>query len=153
MRISTALLKMMRERLKCKPLCPSSCPSARKTSSRGIIDLIDMQADVYYDDLGNDIRVEPIPEDMRELAEQYRAEMLGEAIAEGDEELMMKYLDGEELTKEEIKKAPLRKETIANTVVPVTCGTSYPQQGRSEAAGRHRGLHARSHRYRGHQGC
>ena len=64
---------------------------------------------------------------MRELAEQYRAEML-EAIAEGDEELMMKYLDGEELTKEEIKKA-LRKETIANTVVPVTCGTSYRNKG------------------------
>ena len=106
---------------------PIQLPIGKEDEFKGIIDLIDMQADVYYDDLGKDIRVEPIPEDMRELAEQYRAEML-EAIAEGDEELMMKYLDGEELTKEEIKKA-LRKETIANTVVPVTCGTSYRNKG------------------------
>ena len=120
------VVKMMRERLKCNAV-PIQLPIGKEDEFKGIIDLIDMQADVYYDDLGKDIRVEPIPEDMRELAEQYRAEML-EAIAEGDEELMMKYLDGEELTKEEIKKA-LRKETIANTVVPVTCGTSYRNKG------------------------
>ena len=120
------VVKMMRERLKCNAV-PIQLPIGKEDEFKGIIDLIDMQADVYYDDMGKDIRVEPIPEDMRELAEQYRAEML-EAIAEGDEELMMKYLDGEELTKEEIKKA-LRKETIANTVVPVTCGTSYRNKG------------------------
>ena len=86
-----------------------------------------MKADVYYDDMGKDIRVEEIPEDMKELAEKYHAEMI-EAIAENDEDLMMKYLDGEELSKEEIKKA-LRRETIANTVVPVVCGTSYRNKG------------------------
>ena len=110
------VVKMMRERLKCNAV-PIQLPIGKEDEFKGIIDLIDMQADVYYDDMGKDIRVEPIPEDMRELAEQYRAEML-EAIAEGDEEL----------TKEEIKKA-LRKETIANTVVPVTCGTSYRNKG------------------------
>ena len=86
-----------------------------------------MKAYVYYDDLGKDIRVEEIPEDMQELAEKYRSELI-EAIAENDEELMMKYLDGEELTIPEMKVA-IRKETIANTIVPVVCGTSYHNKG------------------------
>ena len=117
---------MMRERLKCNAV-PIQLPIGKEDDFKGIIDLIDMKADVYYDDMGKDIRVEEIPEDMRELAEQYHAELI-EAVAESDEELMMKYLEGEELTKDEIKKA-LRRETIANTVVPVTCGTSYRNKG------------------------
>ena len=120
------VVKMMRERLKCNAV-PIQLPIGKEDDFKGIIDLIDMTADIYYDDMGTDIRVEPIPEDMKELAEQYRAE-LREAVAEGDEELMMKYLEGEELTREEIKKA-LRHETIDNTIVPVTCGTSYRNKG------------------------
>ena len=120
------VVKMMRERLKCNAV-PIQLPIGKEDDFKGIIDLIDMTADIYYDDMGTDIRVEPIPEDMKELAEQYRAELL-EVVAEGDEELMMKYLEGEELTREEIKKA-LRHETIDNTIVPVTCGTSYRNKG------------------------
>ena len=120
------VVRMMRERLKCNAV-PIQLPIGKEDTFKGIIDLIDMKADVYYDDLGKDVRVEEIPEDMKELAEQYRSELI-EAVAEGDEELMMKYLEGEELTKEEIKTA-LRKETIANTIVPVTCGTSYRNKG------------------------
>ncbi len=120
------VVKMMRERLKCNAV-PIQLPIGKEDTFKGIIDLIEMKADVYYDDLGKDVRVEEIPEDMQELAEQYRNELI-EAIAEGDEELMMKYLEGEELTEDEIKTA-LRKETIANTIVPVTCGTSYRNKG------------------------
>ena len=120
------VVRMMRERLKCNAV-PIQLPIGAEDTFKGIIDLIDMKADVYYDDMGKDIRVEEIPEDMKELAEKYHAEMI-EAIAENDEDLMMKYLDGEELSKEEIKKA-LRRETIANTVVPVVCGTSYRNKG------------------------
>ena len=120
------VVRMMRERLKCNAV-PIQLPIGAEDTFKGIIDLIDMKADVYYDDMGKDIRVEEIPEDMKELAEQYHAEMI-EAVAENDEELMMKYLEGEELTKEEIKTA-LRRETIANTVVPVVCGTSYRNKG------------------------
>ena len=86
-----------------------------------------MQADIYYDDMGNDVRVEPIPEDMQEKAQEYHDKLI-EAVAETDEELMMKYLDGEELTKEEIKAA-LRKATISNEIVPVVCGSSYKNRG------------------------
>ncbi len=120
------VVRMMRERLKCNAV-PIQLPIGAEDTFKGIIDLIDMKADVYYDDMGKDIRVEEIPEDMKELAEKYHAEMI-EAIAENDEDLMMKYLDGEELSKDEIKKA-LRRETIANTVVPVVCGTSYRNKG------------------------
>ena len=117
---------MLRERLKCNAV-PIQLPIGKEDEFKGIVDLVEMQADVYYDDLGKDVRIEPIPEDMMELAEQYRAELI-EAVAEADEDLMMKYLDGEELTKDEIKKA-LRKATIANTIVPVICGTSYRNKG------------------------
>lgn len=86
-----------------------------------------MKANVYYDDLGKDIRVEEIPEDMKELAEKYRSELV-EHVAETSEELMMKYLEGEELTNEEIRAA-IRVSTIANTMVPVCCGTSYKNKG------------------------
>ena len=86
-----------------------------------------MKAYVYYDDLGKDIREEEIPADMKEKADEYHAALL-EAVAEQDEELMMKYLDGEELTIDEIKGA-IRKGTIDNTIIPVTCGTSYKNKG------------------------
>ena len=86
-----------------------------------------MQADIYYDDMGNDVSAEPIPENMQEKAQEYHDKLI-EAVAETDEELMMKYLDGEELTKEEIKAA-LRKATISNEIVPVVCGSSYTNRG------------------------
>ena len=86
-----------------------------------------MNADVYYDDLGKDMRIEEIPEDLKEMADKYRHEML-EAIVETDEVLMMKYLEGEEVTNEELRTA-LRKATIANLIVPMTCGTSYKNKG------------------------
>ena len=117
---------MLRDRLKCNAV-PIQLPIGSEETFKGIIDLIDMKADVYYDDMGVDIRVEDIPVDMKEKAQEYHDAMI-EAIAENDEALMEKYLDGQELTKAEIKAA-LRKETIANTVVPVTCGTSYRNKG------------------------
>ncbi|MBC5580292.1 elongation factor G [Anaerofilum sp. BX8] len=120
------VLDMVKERLKANAV-PIQLPIGKEDTFKGIIDLIDMTADIYYDDLGKDIRVEEIPEDMKAKAQEYHDALI-EAVAENDEELMMKYLDGEELTKEEIKKA-LRKETIANTIVPVTCGTSYKNKG------------------------
>jgi elongation factor G len=86
-----------------------------------------MQADVYYDDLGKDMRVEPIPEDMMEKAEEYHNNMI-ESICETDEELFNKYCEGEEISLDELKDA-LRKATIANKIVPVVCGTSYKNKG------------------------
>ncbi|MFR1809382.1 MAG: elongation factor G, partial [Pygmaiobacter massiliensis] len=120
------VINMIKDRLKANAL-PIQLPIGKEETFKGIIDLVEMKADIYYDDLGKDIREEEIPEDMKEIAQKYHDEMI-EMIAESDEELMMKYLDGEELTKEEIKTA-LRKETIANTVIPVVCGTSYKNKG------------------------
>ena len=120
------VVKMMKERLKCNAV-PIQLPIGSEDTFKGIIDLVEMKAYVYYDDLGKDIRVEEIPEAMKELAEKYHAEML-EHIAESDDEVMEKYLEGEEITVEEMKKC-IRKATIANTMVPVTCGTSYRNKG------------------------
>ena len=120
------VLRMIHERLRCNAV-PIQLPIGAEDTFRGIIDLIDMKADVYYDDMGKDLRVEEIPADMLDQAQEYRDALI-EAVAETDEELMMKYLDGEELTKEEIKKA-LRAATIENTIVPVICGTSYRNKG------------------------
>lgn len=120
------VVNMMKDRLKCNPV-PIQLPIGAEDTFKGVIDLIEMKADVYYDDMGNDMRVEDIPADMLEKAEEYRAAML-EAAAEQDEDIMVKYLDGEELTKEEIIEC-LRKGTLANTVVPVVCGTSYKNKG------------------------
>ena len=120
------VVKMMKERLKCNAV-PIQLPIGSEDTFRGIIDLIDMKADVYYDDMGKDMRVEDIPEDMRDIAEEYHNALL-EHVAEQDDELMEKYLSGEELTKEEIVRT-IRKSTIANTMVPVTCGTSYKNKG------------------------
>ena len=120
------VVKMMKERVK-RNAVPIQLPIGSEDTFKGIIDLVEMKAYVYYDDLGKDIRVEEIPEDMKELAEKYHAEML-EHIAESDDEVMEKYLEGEEITVEEMKKC-IRKATIANTMVPVTCGTSYRNKG------------------------
>src|SRR5699024_6072967 len=98
-------------------------PIGAEDTFKGIIDLVEMKAEVYYDNLGKDMRDEPIPEDMMELAQKYHDELI-EAVAEQDEELMEKYFNGEELTIDEIKST-IRKATINNTMVPVTCGTSY----------------------------
>ena len=120
------VIDMMRDRLKCNAL-PIQLPIGSEADFRGIIDLVTMRAEVYYDDLGLDVRDEDIPADMLELAEKYRAELL-EQVAEQDEELLEKYLEGEELTMDEIKRC-IRKATIANKMVPVTCGTSYRNKG------------------------
>ena len=119
-------VQMLHDRLHANGV-PIQLPVGQEDTFKGIIDLIDMQADIYYDDMGNDVRVEPIPEDMQEKAQEYHDKLI-EAVAETDEELMMKYLDGEELTKEEIKAA-LRKATISNEIVPVVCGSSYKNRG------------------------
>ena len=120
------VVDMMKDRLKCNAV-PIQLPIGAEDTFKGIIDLVEMKAYIYYDDLGKDIRVEEIPEDMKEKAQQYHEEMV-EHVAEQDEELMMKYLDGETLTQEEIKTC-IRKATIANEMVPVTCGTSYKNKG------------------------
>ena len=120
------VLDMMRDRLHANPV-PLQLPIGKEMTFRGIIDLLNMEADVYYDELGKDVRVEPIPEDMVELAEEYRAAMV-EAVASTDEELMEKYLCDEELTIEELKGA-IRRATINNEIVPVVCGSSYRNKG------------------------
>ena len=120
------VVNMMKERLQCNAV-PIQLPIGAEDTFKGMVDLVLNKAFVYYDDLGKDIREEEIPEDMKEQVEEYRMALL-ESVAETDEELMMKYLDGEELTVAEIKKA-IRKATIANEMVPVLCGTSYRNKG------------------------
>ncbi len=117
---------MMKERLRANAV-PIQLPIGKEMTFRGIIDLMNMEADVYYDDMGKDMRVEEIPADMKDLAEEYRAAMI-ESICETDEELFEKYCEGEEISVEELKVA-LRKATIANKIVPVVCGTSYKNKG------------------------
>ena len=121
------VVKMMKDRLKCNAV-PIQLPIGSEDTFKGIVDLIEMNADIYYDDLGKDMRVEEIPEDMKELAEQYHSELI-EHVVEQDEELMMAYLeDGTEPSVEDIRRV-IRKSTIDNTMVPVTCGTSYRNKG------------------------
>ena len=120
------VLDMMKERLHANPV-PIQLPIGAESQFRGIIDLVNMEADVYYDELGKDMRVEPIPADMLEQAEEYRAAMI-EAIATNDEILFEKFCAEEEITVEEIKRA-IRTETLANNIVPVVCGTSYRNKG------------------------
>ncbi len=120
------VVQMMKDRLKCNAV-PIQLPIGAEETFKGIIDLVEMKAYVYYDDLGKDIRCEDIPADMLEKAQQYRAEMV-EHVAELDDTLMEKYLAEEEITIEEIK-ACIRKSTIANHMVPVVCGTSYKNKG------------------------
>lgn len=120
------VVDMMKDRLKCNAV-PIQLPIGSEDTFVGIIDLVEMDAVIYEDDLGTVMDVTEIPDDMKEKAEEYRTALL-EAVAEQDEELMMKYLEGEEITVDEIKAA-LRKGTIANEIVPVTCGTSYKNKG------------------------
>ena len=120
------VLDMMRDRLHTHPV-PIQLPIGKEMTFRGIIDLVEMEADVYYDVEGKDVRVEPIPDDMKELAQKYHDEMV-EAAAETDEALMEKYLEEGTLSKEDIRAA-LRKATIANEIVPVCCGSSYRNKG------------------------
>ena len=114
------VLDMIHDRLKCNAV-PIQLPIGKESDFRGIVDLVEMKADVYYDDMGKDMRVEEIPADMIDIANKYREELV-EAVASLDEDLMMKYLEGEEITVDEIK-AVIRKATIANEMVPVCCGT------------------------------
>ena len=120
------VVNMMKERLQCNAV-PIQLPIGSEDTFKGLVDLVLNKAFVYYDDLGKDIREEEIPEDMKDQVEEYRMALL-ESVAETDEALMEKYLDGEELTVDEIKKA-IRKATIANDMVPVLCGTSYRNKG------------------------
>jgi len=120
------VVKMMKDRLKCNAV-PIQLPIGAEDTFKGIIDLVEMKAYVYYDDLGKDIRVEEIPEDLKEQAEKYHTEMV-ESVAELDDDLFEKYLEGEELTVKEIKNC-IRKATLVNKIIPVTCGTSYRNKG------------------------
>ena len=120
------VLDMVDERFKCNPV-PIQLPIGSEDTFKGIVDLVEMDAEIYYDDLGKDVRREPIPDDMKELAEKYRAKLI-EHVADQDDELMEKYFNGEEFTVEEIKRT-IRKSTIENKMVPITCGTSYRNKG------------------------
>ena len=120
------VLDMVHDRLKCNAV-PIQLPIGAEADFRGIIDLVEMNARIYYDDLGNDMRTEEIPEDMRDLAEEYRVNML-EAISDFDDEIMMSYLEGEEIPQDMIRAA-IRKATCAVKMVPVVCGTSYKNKG------------------------
>ena len=120
------VVDMVHERLRCNAV-PIQLPIGSEADFRGIIDLLEMKADVYYDDLGKDMRVEEIPEDMRAEAEEYRTQLL-EAVADFDDEIMEMYLEGEEVPTEMIKAA-IRKATTQVKFVPIVCGTSYKNKG------------------------
>jgi len=120
------VVDMMKDRLKCNAV-PIQLPIGAEETFRGIIDLITMKAEVYYDDLGKDVREEEIPEEMKEQAQEYH-DALVEAVAELDEDLTMKYLEGEEITIDELKAA-LRKGTVNVKIIPVLCGTAYRNKG------------------------
>ena len=120
------VLDMIAERLKANAV-PIQLPIGAEDTFKGIIDLVEMDADIYYDDMGNDMRVEPIPEDMMELAQEYRTKLL-DSVADLDDDIMMMVLEGEDVPADMIRAA-LRKGTIENKCVPVTCGTSYRNKG------------------------
>ncbi len=120
------VLSMIKERFGCNAV-PIQLPIGSEDTFKGIIDLVNNEAIIYYDDLGKDVRIEAIPDDMKEIAEKYRTALI-ESIVEMDEELMEKYFEGEEPTVEQMKKI-IRKATIANEMVPVCCGTSYRNKG------------------------
>ncbi len=120
------VVHMMKERLKCNAV-PIQLPIGSEADFSGIIDLLEMKAYKYYDELGRDIRVEEIPDELKDQAEEYRQALI-EALADNDEDIMMKYLEGEEISIEQMQ-AVLRRATIANAIVPVVCGTSYKNKG------------------------
>ena len=120
------VLRMIDERLKCNAVS-IQLPIGKEADFRGIIDLVEMNADIYYDEMGNDMRVEPIPADMQEQAEQYREKLL-DAVSMFDDEIMEMYLEGQEIPTERIRKA-IRQATCAVEMIPVVCGTSYRNKG------------------------
>ena len=120
------VLRMIDERLKCNAV-PIQLPIGKESDFRGIIDLVEMKADVYYDEMGKDMRVEEIPADMQEQAQEYREKML-EAISMFDDEIMELYLDGKEIPTDKIRAA-IRQATVAVEMIPVVCGTSYRNKG------------------------
>ena len=120
------VIQMMKDRLKCNAV-PIQLPIGKEDTYKGLIDLVEMKAYVYYDELGKDIRCEEIPDDMKELAQKYHTALI-EHVAEQDDTLFEKYLNGEQLTEKEIKDC-IRKSTLANSMVPVTCGSSYRNKG------------------------
>ena len=120
------VIEMVKDRLKANPV-PIQIPIGAEAEFRGIIDLITMRAEVYYDDMGQDVRDEDIPADMMDKAQEYHDALI-ETVASYDDELMEKYFNGEELTIDEIK-ATIRKGTLANDMVPMVCGTSYRNKG------------------------
>ena len=120
------VLDMIHDRLKCNAV-PIQLPIGSEETFKGIIDLVEMKADIYYDDLGKDMRVEEIPADMLDKAQEYRTKLL-DAVSDVDEEIMMLVLDEQPVPEDMIRKA-LRKGTIDNLVVPVVCGTSYKNKG------------------------
>ncbi len=120
------VLDMIHDRLKCNAV-PIQLPIGKEETFKGIVDLVEMDADIYYDDLGQDMRVEPIPEDMMELAQEYRTKLL-DACADIDEEIMELVLEEQEVPQDMIRRA-IRRATIDNLMVPVVCGTSYKNKG------------------------
>ena len=120
------VLDMVHDRLKCNAV-PIQLPIGKEDTFKGIIDLVEMNADMYYDQLGKDMRVEPIPEDMMDLATQYREKLL-DAVSMFDDEIMEMYLEGKEIPTEKIRTA-IRKATCAVKMVPVVCGSSYRNKG------------------------
>ncbi len=120
------VVQMVKDRLKANAV-PIQLPIGAEDSFIGIVDLVEMKAEIYKDDLGKEFDITDIPEELADLAAEYREKLL-EAVAETDEELMMKFLEGEELTKKEIK-AVIRKQTIKGEMVPVTCGSAYRNKG------------------------
>ena len=120
------VLDMIHDRLKCNAL-PIQLPIGKEESFKGIIDLVEMDADIYYDQLGKDMRVEPIPADMMDLANEYREKLL-DAVSMFDDEIMEMYLEGKDIPTDKIRAA-IRKATVAVEMVPVTCGSSYRNKG------------------------
>ena len=120
------VLDMIHDRLKCNAV-PIQLPIGKEESFKGIIDLVEMDADIYYDQLGKDMRVEPIPADMVDLANEYREKLL-DAVSMFDDEIMEMYLEGKDIPTDKIR-APIRKATVAVEMVPVTCGSSYRNKG------------------------
>ena len=120
------VLDMIHDRLKCNAV-PIQLPIGKEESFKGIIDLVEMDADIYYDQLGKDMRVEPIPEDMMDLANEYREKLL-DAVSMFDDEIMEMYLEGQEIPTAKIRKA-IRQATVAVEMVPVVCGSSYRNKG------------------------
>ena len=120
------VLAMVKDRLKCNAV-PIQLPIGAESDFRGIIDLVEMKADIFYDELGKDMRVEPIPESMRELSEEYHSKLL-EAVSDFDDEIMENYLEGKDVSIDAVKAA-IRKATVAVQMIPVVCGTSYRNKG------------------------